>query len=126
MKFVNEFALKPGTQQIYKRRHDDIWPEMVDMMLRAGLENYSIWNTGTRLIEYYECADPDASTKVIHASPIKAKWDEFMKDILVFNTQGAMTPLTCMYDAHSTESTHVNATESTHVTRNINATKGDA
>ena len=31
----------------YKRRHDEIWPEMTQMLNEAGIHNYSIWNIAT-------------------------------------------------------------------------------
>lgn len=102
MKFVNEFALREGAQAEYRRRHDALWPEMAQLMRSAGLKNYSIWCTGTRLIEYYECADPDAARRAISASPVKARWDAYMSDILVLDG-GRMTPLTCMFDFNSTD-----------------------
>lgn len=103
MKFVNEFGLRDGTQAEYRRRHDELWPEMSAMMLKAGLKNYSIWNAGTRLIEYYECADPEKAAAVIAGDPAKARWDAYMRDILVFDPRGAATPLQCMFDFNSTE-----------------------
>ena len=103
MKYMNEFGLREGTQAEYKRRHDEIWPEMKALMLRAGLRNYSIWNIGTRLIEYYECDDAETSANVIHADPVKARWDAYMRDILVFGEQNAALPLTCMFAFNSAE-----------------------
>ena len=35
--------IKPGVLEEYKRRHDEIWPEMSDVLTKAGLKNYSIW-----------------------------------------------------------------------------------
>ena len=32
----------PGKYEEYKRRHDDIWPEMIDVLRLAGIRNYSI------------------------------------------------------------------------------------
>lgn len=102
MKCVHEFGLREGAQQEYRRRHDALWPEMRAMMLRAGLKNYSIWNVGTRLIEYYECADPEETARVIGKDPVKARWDAYMADILVYGQDGA-TQLVCMFDFNETE-----------------------
>lgn len=102
MKFVNAFGLRQGAQAEYRRRHDALWPEMAELMRRAGLKNYSIWNLGTQLIEYYECADPEKARRIISASEVKARWDAYMSDLLVFDAAG-MTPLTCMFDFNSTD-----------------------
>ena len=31
----------------YKRRHDEIWPEMKEVLHEAGITNYSIWTSST-------------------------------------------------------------------------------
>ena len=44
-----------GMQEEYKKRHDNIWPEMKEVLAKAGIENYSIWMQGEELFGYYEC-----------------------------------------------------------------------
>ena len=39
----------------YIRRHNEIWPEMKDMLNDAGIKNYTIWNVGDEMFGYYEC-----------------------------------------------------------------------
>lgn len=101
MKYVSQFGLKEGCQKEYIRRHDQIWPEMVSLIQEAGLENYSIWNTGTMLIEYFECMDLSKAEAVISSSPVKKRWDEMMSDILVIPS-GGFIPLSCMFDLDRT------------------------
>lgn len=45
----------PGMQEEYKKRHDNIWPEMKEVLANAGIVNYSIWMQGEELFGYYEC-----------------------------------------------------------------------
>ena len=50
--------IKPGVKEEYKRRHNQIWPEMRQMLHDAGLRNYSIWMVGDDLLfGYYETDD---------------------------------------------------------------------
>lgn len=35
--------LHPGCAEEYRRRHDAIWPELVDVLLAAGLDDYRIF-----------------------------------------------------------------------------------
>lgn len=101
MKYVNTFALRAGTQTEYKRRHDEIWPEMLALIEQAGLQNYSIWNRDTQLIEYFETEDLERAGRVLAASPVKARWDRYMADILVQNADGSvMKPLTMMFQCN--------------------------
>ncbi len=35
--------IKPGYEQEYIRRHDEIWPELIDVFKEAGICNYTIF-----------------------------------------------------------------------------------
>ena len=80
----------PGKLEEYKRRHAAIWPEMVEVLKRAGISNYSIWNTGDELFGYYECESRDEAARVQAESPVVDRWNEYMKDVMVME----MDPVT--------------------------------
>ncbi|WP_298916326.1 L-rhamnose mutarotase [uncultured Roseobacter sp.] len=42
-RYVFRMRLHPGKQAEYKRRHDEIWPELVDLLHDAGISDYDIW-----------------------------------------------------------------------------------
>ena len=68
----------------YKRRHDEIWPEMTQVLNDAGIHNYTIWCIGDELFGYYECAKGAAyAAKVQAESPVVDRWNEYMKDVMV-------------------------------------------
>jgi L-rhamnose mutarotase len=75
--------LKTGMLDEYKKRHDEIWPEMTKMLNEAGIHNYSIWNVGEELFGYYECESIEFASKVQANSAINKKWDEYMKDVMI-------------------------------------------
>ena len=35
--------LKPGFEQEYKKRHDELWPELASALTEAGISDYSIF-----------------------------------------------------------------------------------
>ena len=80
----------PGKLEEYKRRHAAIWPEMVEVLKRAGISNYSIWNTGDELFGYYECESRNEAARVQAESPVVDRWNEYMKDVMVME----MDPVT--------------------------------
>ena len=41
-KFAFRMRLKPGCKDEYKKRHDEIWPELVALLKEAGVSDYSI------------------------------------------------------------------------------------
>ncbi len=44
-----------GKLDEYIKRHNEIWPELVDVLKQAGIKNYTIWNVDNTLFGYYEC-----------------------------------------------------------------------
>jgi len=50
-------TLKPGHEAEYKRKHDEIWPEMVELLKRQGIRNYTIYQHGLTLFAYNERDD---------------------------------------------------------------------
>ena len=84
-------TVKEGKLAEYKCRHDEIWPEMVDVLKEAGICNYSIWNVGSDLFGYYECEKgAEFAAKVQAESPVVDRWNEYMKDVMVME----MDPVT--------------------------------
>lgn len=75
--------IKDGKAEEYRRRHDEIWQEMKDVLKSAGICNYSIWKVGNDLFGYYECEKGIAyAAKVQAESPVVDRWNEYMKDVM--------------------------------------------
>ena len=76
--------VREGRMEEYIRRHNEIWPEMLEVLRAAGIRNYTIWNTGNELFGYYECEKgADFAARVQAESPVVDRWNEYMKDILI-------------------------------------------
>jgi L-rhamnose mutarotase len=41
-KYAFRMKLNPGMKAEYKRRHDEIWPELIALLKEAGVSDYSI------------------------------------------------------------------------------------
>lgn len=77
-------TLLPGKREEYVRRHRELWPEMQEVLTRAGIVNYTIWNTGNELFGYYECErGADFAAQVQNESPVVERWNAYMKDVMV-------------------------------------------
>lgn len=81
-RFVWKARVFPGKLGEYKKRHDEIWPEMSAVLDQAGIANYSIWTDGTELFGYYECESIKKAAAVQSDSVIVDKWNEYMKDVM--------------------------------------------
>lgn len=83
-KYAWKAFIKDGYKEEYRKRHNEIWPEMIEVLKTAGIKNYTIWNTGNELFGYYECEKGiEFAAKVQSESPVVKKWDKYMKDILI-------------------------------------------
>ena len=76
--------LKPGMKDEYKKRHDNLWPEMEALLAGAGLHNYSIWYAEGLLFGYFETEDAQKAYNILAKSPVNQRWDAFMDDIISF------------------------------------------
>ena len=76
--------LKPGMKAEYIKRHDEIWPEMTELLNEAGIHNYTIWCVNYELFGYYEAEKgADFAAKVQAGSAVVDRWNVYMKDVMV-------------------------------------------
>ena len=82
-RFAWKGRILPGMEEEYRRRHEEIWPEMLALLKEAGIRNYSIWSDGRDVFGYYECEHGVAFAEQKQAgSPVVDRWNEYMKDVL--------------------------------------------
>jgi len=79
--------LLPGADPVeYKRRHDEIWPEMLAALRSAGMHNYSIFRDGLTLFAYLEVEDLERMRASLADDPVNARWQAYMRDMIVHDT----------------------------------------
>jgi len=83
------FELKPGMEDEYRRRHDEIWPEMTELLNNAGISDYSIFSAGSRctrgpLMIGVLKASPDWATAsaMLRDSDVQRRWAKAMHDLI--------------------------------------------
>ena len=78
------FEIYPGMEDEYKKRHDEIWPELVEAIQDAGIKNYSLFRRGTTIYAYGECHPTVATAcgKVV-ATDVNARWAKWFEDVIV-------------------------------------------
>ncbi|MBN2064311.1 MAG: L-rhamnose mutarotase [Sedimentisphaerales bacterium] len=78
--------LKPGCKAEYKKRHDEIWPELSSLLHDSGVRDYSIYldeQTNTLFATLKLTEDNTAAT--ISGQAIMQKWWDYMADIMAAN-----------------------------------------
>jgi len=74
--------VRPGYEDEYRRRHDEIWPEMVETLKEAGIHNYSIFRHGLTLFGYFETDDIEQIMEHLAQSKVNQRWSEWMDPIM--------------------------------------------
>lgn len=75
--------LKSGNEREYRRRHDEIWPELRAALTRAGIRDYSIF-LDERTLDLFAVLRlaPDNTRSELPSLPIMRRWWEFMADLM--------------------------------------------
>ena len=74
--------VRPGYEEEYRRRHDEIWPEMVAALREAGVRNYSIFRHGLTLFGYFETDDLEQTQRYLANSEVNRRWSESMVPVM--------------------------------------------
>lgn len=86
--------LKPGNEEEYRRRHDEVWPELARLLRDTGIRNYSIYRDGETLFAYLEIDDP-AALEGLAREELMKKWWRYMEPLMECNPDSSpvVTPL---------------------------------
>lgn len=81
-----KMKLYPGQVDEYKKRHDQLWPEMKEMIYEYGGKNYTIFfdEETLTLFGYIEIENEELWRKSADTE-INRKWWDFMADIMETN-----------------------------------------
>lgn len=74
--------VRPGYEIEYKKRHDEIWPEMLAALTAAGIRNYNIFKHGLTLFGYFETDDFERTVAILKDDPVNKRWGEWMAPIM--------------------------------------------
>lgn len=78
--------LIPGFRDEYRKRHGEIWPELVKMLKDQGIGNYSIfYDEETNILFAYQEQSGESSSQDLGTEEIVKKWWKYMADIMETN-----------------------------------------
>ncbi len=82
--------LKPGNVAEYKKRHDELWPELSAALRAAGITDYSIFldEQTLTLFAVRKVADEEALAP-LPKLPIVRKWWDWMAPLMEVNTDNS-------------------------------------
>lgn len=85
-RFGFKMKLKPGCREEYRRRHSEIWPELVALLKETGVANYSIFlDEETNILFAYQEQSGESSSQDLGSTEIVKRWWKYMADIMETN-----------------------------------------
>ena len=82
-KYAFKMHLNPGMEAEYRRRHDEIWPELVDLLKDAGVQDYSIHlDPETNILFGVLWRDQDHRMAALPSHAVMQRWWAHMADIM--------------------------------------------
>ncbi len=87
-------SVNPEAHAEYKKRHDEIWPELADTLKKYGASNYNIFlNEATNQLFAYVEIENEARWNAVADTDICKEWWAYMKDIMPSNADNS--PISC-------------------------------
>ena len=81
-----KMKLKSGFKEEYKKRHQAIWPELKDLLEKAGIHDYSIFlDEESHSLFAVQKVDGQSGSQDLGKNPIVRKWWAYMADIMETN-----------------------------------------
>ena len=81
-----KMKLKPGFEEEYKRRHDELWPELELALHEAGVRDYSIYlDTESLTLFAFQKLEDDNTADKLPDHPAVKRWWKYMAEIMDTN-----------------------------------------
>jgi L-rhamnose mutarotase len=84
--------VKDGQQDEYIRRHQEVWPEVLNDLQHAGIHNMSIFMHGLQMFLYMEADNYAEAIRILGDSPESLRWEEYMAPIMEGEAEAAYDP----------------------------------
>lgn len=99
-RYAFKMSLNPGCEAEYKKRHDQIWPELVDLLHEAGISDYSIHlDRETNILFGFLTRTVPHGMAALPETAIMKRWWAHMADIMQTHptNEPVAVPLTPMF-----------------------------
>jgi L-rhamnose mutarotase len=81
-----KMKLLKGYEQEYKKRHDEIWSDLKDLLKQSGIVDYSIFlDKQSNDLFGYLTIENMKKLDLLPKEPVMKKWWSYMKDIMETN-----------------------------------------
>ena len=70
--------IQPGAGAEYDKAHAAVWPEMLALLKRSGISEYSIFRRGELLFLTFRAVDFDETWSALENDPVNLRWQAAM------------------------------------------------
>ena len=82
--------LNPGQKEIYKKRHNELWPELRELLKNEGVSEYSIFlDEETNTLFAFQKVEGNGGSQDLANNQVVKKWWDFMADIMLVSTDNS-------------------------------------
>jgi L-rhamnose mutarotase len=85
MKVAFKMKLKPGFRDEYKKRHDEIWPELSTLLRASGVSDYTIFLDEETDSLFAVQQNSGLGSQGLGDNELVKKWWNYMADIMETN-----------------------------------------
>ncbi len=99
-KIAFRMFLNPGQAAEYRRRHDEVWPELTRLLKASGLHDYSIYLDEEHVVLFAVLRREAGHTmNELPQHPVMQRWWAHMADIMRSHADGSpvVESLPCMF-----------------------------
>jgi len=89
MKVAFKMKLKPGFSDEYKKRHDEIWPELSALLKANGVSDYTIFLDEETNTLFAVQQQSGQSSQDLGQQEIVQRWWKYMADIMDTNADNS-------------------------------------
>jgi L-rhamnose mutarotase len=81
-----KMKLKPGYKEEYIKRHNEVWPGIVELIKKSGISDYSIYlDEETNILFGVQKVEGNISSQDLGSAEIQQKWWDYMSEIMDSN-----------------------------------------
>ncbi|HET8828618.1 MAG TPA: L-rhamnose mutarotase [Pelobium sp.] len=82
--------LNPGQKEVYKKRHNELWPELRELLKNEGVSEYSIFfDEETSTLFAFQKVAGKGGSQDLDNNPVVKKWWAFMADVMQVNSDNS-------------------------------------
>jgi L-rhamnose mutarotase len=84
-RFAFILRLREGAAEAYEQAHQEVWPEMQDMLKNGGISEYSIFRRDNLLFLTFTAPDFETTWSQFDNHPVNLRWQQVMAPLFVPN-----------------------------------------